>query len=173
MTRVGFVRNDRCLELKKLVDLIELSPDPDCMMFIKDMLAEGRKQGIGMRHNLTQLEVVGEVYAQFHIACHQKEWKVQDPIVQNKKAEKHKIFFGLRFIKKPEETTPPEQTERLAEPETGQTPINTYLPRRSTESKDIQESGFIDALAVQLESMLLPWLRNLIREDLMKRNKVG
>ena len=61
MTRVGFVRNDRCLELQRLVNLTELSPDPDCVMFVKDLIMEGRKRGIGVRHKLTQLEVLGEV----------------------------------------------------------------------------------------------------------------
>ena len=74
MTRVGFVRNDRCLELQRLVNLTELSPDPDCVMFVNDLILEGRKRGIGVRHKLTQLEVLGEVckvYAQFHITCPQ------------------------------------------------------------------------------------------------------
>ena len=107
MTRVGFVRNDRCLELQRLVNLTELSPDPDCMMFVKDLIMEGRKRGIGVRHKLTQLEVLGEVYAQFYIPCHQREWKIQDT---SKKVEKHKIFYGLRMIDRPEPVTTPPQT---------------------------------------------------------------
>ena len=107
MTRVGFVRNDRCLELQRPVNLTELSPDPDCMMFVKDLIMEGRKRGIGVRHKLTQLEVLGEVYAQFHIPCHQREWKIQD---KPKKVEKHRIFYGLRMIDRPEPVTTTPQT---------------------------------------------------------------
>ena len=92
MTRVGFVRNDRCLELQRLVNLTELSPDPDCMMFVKDLIMEGRKRGIGVRHKLTQLEVLGEVYAQFHITCHQREWKIQDSAATNRFLD----FYGAK-----------------------------------------------------------------------------
>ena len=139
MTRVGFVRNDRCLELQRLVNLTELSPDPDCMMFVKDLIMEGRKRGIGVRHKLTQLEVLGEVYAQFYIPCHQREWKIQD---NPKKVRKRQIFYGLRMIDRPEPVTTPPQT---AQTPTG-TPINTYLPRRTTETMDVDNSTSIDTL---------------------------
>ena len=149
MTRVGFVRNDRCLELQRLVNLTELSPDPDCMMFVKDLIMEGRKRGIGVRHNLTQLEVLGEVYAQFHIPCHQREWKIQD---KPKRVEKHKIFYGLRMIDRPEPVTTLLQTNET----TTATPITTYLPRRTTETMDVDHSTSIDTLTAQYESVLLP-----------------
>ena len=175
MTRVGFVRNDRCLELQRLVNLTELSPDPDCMMFVKDLIMEGRKRGIGVRHKLTQLEVLGEVYAQFYIPCHQREWKIQD---KPKKVEKHKIFYGLRMIDRPEPittlpittlpiTTLPQTTET-----TTATPITTYLPRRTTETMDVDHSTSIDTLTAQYESVLLPLLRNLVRQELTKRPRI-
>lgn len=172
MTRVGFVRNDRCLELQRLVNLTELSPDPDCMMFVKDLIMEGRKRGIGVRHNLTQLEVLGEVYAQFHITCQQREWKIQD---KPKKVEKHKIFYGLRMIDRPEPiTTLPNTTLPQTTETTTATPITTYLPRRTTETMtmDVDNSTSIDILTGQYETVLLPLLRNLVRQELTKRPRV-
>ena len=85
MTGVGFVWNERCQELERLVHLAEPSDDPHCILLVRDLITEGLKRGIGVRPKLTQLEVLGEVYLQYMITCHENERTVDCPTNEDKK----------------------------------------------------------------------------------------